>query len=202
MAEEFSCVADTIGSSADFGLDNADPEVQFTRSLVQVKDGTQPYNPSALAAFEDKNRVEGASADTGADGSTVHSSDASPSHQIVDLEDEEEDPDEIVDPFTRISIPRDDGDEEDEDDGDLKPYAMEYESDPDEDSAADEKPKVAAPLYLRDLVSYIRAAEDRGKIEVGLNSAAELIRRKAGSLELGMSKSILIGKETQGLGCL
>ncbi|KAK3810327.1 MAG: telomere length regulation protein-domain-containing protein [Benniella sp.] len=184
VAEEFARVADPIGSSADFSLDNTDPEVQFTRSLVQFKDGTQPYNPSALVAFEDKNRVEGVSADIGTGGSAVHSSGASPSHQIVDLEDEEEDPDEIVDPFTRISIPRDDSDEEDEEDGDLKPYAMEYESDPDEDSYANEKPKVAVPLYLRDLLSYIRAVEDRGKIEVGLKSAAELIRRKAGSLEL------------------
>ncbi|KAG0005182.1 TEL2, telomere maintenance protein 2 [Modicella reniformis] len=169
VAEEFSGAVD---QAVDFNLEDAD--VQFARSLVALKDGSQPYNPSALSLFSDSSSEE-AEVRSRANGSAVQLDSNS--------EEDEEDPDEIVDPLARVSIPRDDSEEE-EDADDLKPYEMEYESDPDEDVESVKRPKVAAPLYLKDLLSYVKAREDRDKNEVGLKNAAELIRRKAGSLEL------------------
>ncbi|KAF9367559.1 hypothetical protein CPB97_005582, partial [Podila verticillata] len=108
-----------------------------------------------------------------------------------DEDDEEEDPDAIV-PLTRTTMysasDRDsdsDSDDEDKDeDEDLRSYEMEYESDPDEDASSVRNPKVPAPLYLKDLNRCLRASEDREKAEMGLDKATELIRRKAGGLEL------------------
>ncbi|KAG0219094.1 telomere length regulation protein-domain-containing protein [Mortierella sp. GBAus27b] len=182
VAEEFSRVGDTIGSPANFDLDSTDPQVQLARSLVQLKDGAKTYDRNALRAFGNNSGRPESTADTGTNSSAEAAHvDSLPVQQ--DDSDDEEDPDEIVDPLVSVSIPRDDDSEDDEED-DLKPYAMEDESDPDEDDEAVKRPKIAAPVYVRDLLSYIRANEDRGKIEVGLKSAAELIRRKAGSLEL------------------
>ncbi|KAI9235000.1 MAG: telomere length regulation protein-domain-containing protein [Podila humilis] len=104
-------------------------------------------------------------------------------------DDEEEDPDAIVS-LTRTTVYSDsdgdsDSDYEDKDENeDLRPYEIEYESDPDEDASSARKPKVPVPLYLKDLNRYLRASEDRKKAEMGLDKATELIRRKAGSLEL------------------
>ncbi|KAG0010978.1 telomere binding protein [Entomortierella chlamydospora] len=174
VAEEFSKAVDTIGSPADFDLDGTDMEIRFARSLVHLKDGAKPYNPAVLPSIDDSKgpqECDEESQDEFADSRAANQEDS----------DDEEDPDEIVDQFSRANV-RDDSDSDDDDD--LKPYEMEYESDPDEDIGSSRKPKVAAPLYLRDLISYLRAGEDRDKTEMGLQHAAELIRRKAGSLEL------------------
>ncbi|KAI1313037.1 telomere binding protein [Mortierella claussenii] len=177
VAEEFSRAVDTIGAPADFDLDSSDPEIQFSRSLVQLKDGSQPYTPTREPSRSSSDGTE-----------NIRTEEAA----VQEESDDEYDPDELEDGFTRASTYKGESSgEEDEDEKDgLKPYAMEYESDPDEDVGSVKKAKVAAPLYLRDLVSYLRAGEDRDKIEIGLRSAAELIRRKAGSLELG---TVLLG---------
>ncbi|KAF9396406.1 telomere binding protein [Mortierella sp. AD011] len=145
----------------------------FQRKQIGL-DGAKPYNPALLPSIDDSKGPQGGeeeSEDQLADSGVANQEDS----------DDEEDPDEIVDQFSRVNV-RDDSDSDDDDD--LKPYEMEYESDPDEDVGSSRKPKIAAPLYLRDLVSYLRAGEDRDKTEMGLQHATELIRRKAGSLEL------------------
>ncbi|KAF9103435.1 telomere binding protein [Mortierella sp. AM989] len=179
VAEEFSRAVDTIGSPADFDLDNTDTEIQFARSLVTLKDGAKPFSPEVLSSLHGSSGVsESREERQVGSGSDIHSTQPEAKEESSD---DEEDPDAIVDQFSRTAM-RDDSDSDDDDD--LKPYEMEYESDPDEDAGSSKKPKVAAPLYLRDLVSYLRAGEDRDKTEIGLQHAAELIRRKAGSLEL------------------
>ncbi|KAF9092681.1 telomere binding protein [Mortierella sp. GBA35] len=180
VAEEFSKAVDTIGSPADFGLDGADLDVQFTRSLVQLKDGTHSYQPQSHAI--DKNTGDSQGPGQGFHGFGTTSGKV----QVSDLtdSDDDEDPDAAVDPYSRSHRHLNDDDTSDDDDGDLRPYEMEDESDPDEDVGSARKQKVAAPLYLRDLATYIRANEDREKTEIGLQTATELIRRKAGSLEL------------------
>jgi len=182
IAEEYT---KAIGSQASFDLNGSDPDIQFARSLLLLRDGARPYNPVPDTVPLDKSQDTG-NPDHGIDdpdGSTVIDDDNNE-------DDEEEDPDAIV-PLTRTTVDSDsdggsDSDDEDkDDDDDLRPYEMEYESDPDEDAGSTRKPKVAAPLYLKDLNRYLRASEDREKAEMGLNKATELIRRKTGSLELG-----------------
>ena len=172
---------DTIGSPADFGLDGADSDVKFARSLVQLKDGTLSYRPQPQPSKGGTNAFEGKRAQS------VRGFDATRGGaQVLEVtdSDDDEDPDAAADAFPRSHRQLSNDESSDEDD-DLRPYEMEYESDPDEDIGAVRKPKVAPPLYLRDLITYIRADEDREKTEVGLQTAAELIRRKVGSLELG-----------------
>ncbi|KAF9573888.1 telomere binding protein [Mortierella alpina] len=183
VAEEFSRAVDMIGASADFDLGNTDPEIQFARSLVELRDGCIPLSLSVTS------EQEAAKAAGGTDNGMQTGSAALPikgaQKQFSLDSDDEEDPDAIVDPYTQASVRDDDVESsEDEDDKDLKPYDMDYESEPDEDPQAAKRPKVVMPLYLRDLLSYMRAHEDRDKMEIGLRKAEELIRRKAGSLEL------------------
>ncbi|KAF9939982.1 telomere binding protein [Mortierella alpina] len=183
VAEEVSRAVDTIGASADFDLDNTDPEIQFARSLVELRDGCIPLSLSVIS------EQEAAKAAGGMDDE-ISTGCAAPStkddqKQLLPDSDDEEDPDAIVDPYTQISAGDSDVESsEDEDDEDLRPYDMDYESDPDEDPEAVKRPKVVMPLYLRDLLSSLRAHEDRDKMVMGLQKAEELIRRKAGSLEL------------------
>ncbi|KAK5814387.1 telomere length regulation protein-domain-containing protein [Linnemannia elongata] len=180
VAEEFSKAVDTIGSPADFGLDDADLDVKFARSLVQLKDGALSYQPQPQPSKGDATTSEEKRTQS------VRGFDATRSGtQVSELKDsdDDEDPDAAADAFPRTHRQLSD-DESSDDDDDLRPYEMEYESDPDEDIGAVRKPKVAPPLYLRDLITYIRADEDREKTEIGLQTAAELIRRKVGSLEL------------------
>ncbi|KAG0196646.1 telomere binding protein [Mortierella sp. GBA30] len=185
VAEEFARTIDTTGSSADFELDTSDPEIQFARSLVELKDGYVPFTLSAASQEEAAKTAAIINVDIQPRSTAMLPDDDGLAQQPADSDDEE-DPDAILDPFARVTVSKDsDGETSDEsDDDDLKPYDMEYESDPDEDPEAVRKPKVAAPLYLRDLLSYIRASEDRAKVQVGLQTGEELIRRKAGSLEL------------------
>ncbi|KAF9180273.1 hypothetical protein BGZ50_006351, partial [Haplosporangium sp. Z 11] len=179
VAEEFSRAVDTIGSSADFDLDRTDSEIQFARSLVQLKDGALPFQMAA--ALKSNNAMESEAGSIKAEAISIKN------REIDTDDDDDEDPDAIDDPMSRINngdYSSDSSEEDDEDD--LKPYEMDDESDPDEDDVGSiKKPKVAAPLYLRDLLSYMRANEDREKVETGLRTAVELIRRKSGSLELG-----------------
>ncbi|KAF8927557.1 telomere binding protein [Dissophora ornata] len=183
VAEEFSRVVDTIGSPANFDLDGANPEIQFARSLVRLMDGAKPYRPEALttAPVSSQSTVDSIADKDGGSTSLVDI-DLS-SQQVIDSDDED-DPDAIIDSFSKVPTAANYYSSDDDDDDDLKPYEMEDESDPEEDVGSTNRPKVAAPLYLRDLISYIRASEDRDKTEMGLKNASELIRRKIGSLEL------------------
>ncbi|KAK3844444.1 MAG: telomere length regulation protein-domain-containing protein [Linnemannia gamsii] len=183
VAEEFSKAVDTIGSPADFGLDGADPDVKFARSLVKLRDGAHSYQPQLQS--QATLGIAKSSEDQGAD--TVYGFDTTHSRtQVSELSDsdDDEDPDAAADSFPRSHRRLSDDESSYDDDDDLKPYEMEDESDPDEEIGAARKPKVAPPLYLRDLITYIRADEDREKTDIGLQTAAELIRRKVGSLEL------------------
>ncbi|TVY48994.1 DNA replication checkpoint protein [Lachnellula occidentalis] len=76
----------------------------------------------------------------------------------------------------------DDDDEEGEsDDDDLVPYAK-PDSDPedsDEDATNIIRDKSTAPVYIRDLITYLRDTDNYDRQKLGLQTAAPLIRRKA-----------------------
>jgi len=75
----------------------------------------------------------------------------------------------------------DDDEEEDSDDDGLVPYAK-PDSDPedsDEDATNIVRNKPTAPVYIRDLITYLRDTDDYDRQKLGLQTAAPLIRRKA-----------------------
>ncbi|RDW78994.1 telomere length regulation TEL2 family protein [Aspergillus mulundensis] len=76
-----------------------------------------------------------------------------------------------------------DSDEEDEDeDDDLIPYEKPDEDpdDEDDDPTLIERNKPTAPVYIRDLIIYLRDTENLDRYELGLTTAPGLIRRKTG----------------------
>lgn len=73
-----------------------------------------------------------------------------------------------------------------DDEEDLQPYEMpasptESLSDLDDPSVyTPAKKKPRPPVYIADLAAYLRSSEDADKVELGLQHAAALIRKKAG----------------------
>ncbi|KAI8988408.1 telomere length regulation protein-domain-containing protein [Mycotypha africana] len=99
-------------------------------------------------------------------------------------EDEEMDPDaEFIVTDDDIEEEEDQEEEEDDDD-DLQPYYMEEESDDEgvkEDGFSKKPQDKRKPVYVRDLICYLRDQEDPVKLEIGLNAAEQIIRQKAGA---------------------
>lgn len=80
-----------------------------------------------------------------------------------------------------ISIEEISSSEEDSDNDGLTPYAKPDSdaSDSDEDPTLITRNKPTAPVYIRDLITYLRDTESYDKQKLGLQTAAPLIRRKA-----------------------
>ncbi|TVY53561.1 DNA replication checkpoint protein tel2 [Lachnellula cervina] len=75
----------------------------------------------------------------------------------------------------------DDDEEEESDDDGLVPYAK-PDSDPedsDEDATNIIRDKSTVPVYIRDLITYLRDTDNYDRQKLGLQTAAPLIRRKA-----------------------
>ncbi|KAI0017289.1 telomere length regulation protein-domain-containing protein [Xylariomycetidae sp. FL0641] len=72
-------------------------------------------------------------------------------------------------------------DDEEEEDPDLVPYAKPDSDaeDSDDDPTLINRDKPKAPVYIRDLISYLRDTESYDKQKLALNTAPILIRRKA-----------------------
>ncbi|GKZ37353.1 telomere binding protein [Aspergillus brasiliensis] len=73
-------------------------------------------------------------------------------------------------------------DHEDEEDEDLVPYEKPDEdlSDSDDDPTLVQRNKPTAPVYIRDLIAYLRDTENVERYELALTTAPSLIRRKTG----------------------
>lgn len=74
-----------------------------------------------------------------------------------------------------------DSDKEESSDDDLIPYAKPDSDaeDSDEDATLVTRNKPTAPVYIRDLITYLRDVENYDHQKLGLTTAAPLIRRKA-----------------------
>lgn len=72
------------------------------------------------------------------------------------------------------------GSDDDDEDDDLKPYDK-PDSDPedsDEDATLVNRKKVKAPVYVRDLMAMLRDDQNHDRFQMGVKSAAALLRRK------------------------
>ncbi|KAF7563475.1 hypothetical protein G7046_g603 [Stylonectria norvegica] len=68
----------------------------------------------------------------------------------------------------------------DEDEDDLVPYAKESDpEDSDSDATLVQRNKIKPPVYIRDLITYLRDSENYDKQKLGMQTAPVLIRRKA-----------------------
>ncbi|OOF99498.1 hypothetical protein ASPCADRAFT_138021 [Aspergillus carbonarius ITEM 5010] len=76
----------------------------------------------------------------------------------------------------------DEDEDEDEEDEDLIPYEKPDDdaSDSDDDPTLVQRNKPTAPVYIRDLITYLRDTENTERWELALTTAPSLIRRKTG----------------------
>ncbi|KAH7170773.1 telomere length regulation protein-domain-containing protein [Dactylonectria macrodidyma] len=71
-------------------------------------------------------------------------------------------------------------DSSDEDDDEFTPYAKDTDpEDSDDDATLVQRNKVKAPVYIRDLITYLRDSESYDKQKLAIQEAPVLIRRKA-----------------------
>jgi telomere length regulation protein len=100
--------------------------------------------------------------------------------KIISIEeietDKEESDDDGLTPYAKPDL-----DEEESDDDGLTPYAKPDldEEDSEDDPTLITRNKPTAPVYIRDLISYLRDTENYDRQKLGLETAAPLIRRKA-----------------------
>lgn len=80
-----------------------------------------------------------------------------------------------------VAIQELDDDGEENEDDDLIPYEKpdDDEEDSDDDPTLVVRNKPTAPVYIRDLITYLRDTEDYDRQRLALNTAPSLIRRKA-----------------------
>ena len=81
-----------------------------------------------------------------------------------------------------VAIEEIEPEDEEEEDDDLIPYEKPDEdpSDDDDDPTLVQRNKPTAPVYIRDLVTYLRDADNIDRYNLAISSAPSLIRRKTG----------------------
>ncbi|ORZ18718.1 telomere length regulation protein-domain-containing protein [Absidia repens] len=163
------------GAVLDFGIP-MNQQLKDLKELALVADGlTKAVDDSSLILLP-KNG-------SSADDDTDDDSDA----DLLGDGDQYLDPDVLIAP----------DDEDDEETSDLEPYPMEEESDDDEnggENADPKKKKARIPVYVSELVAYLKDQEDPEKLEIGLNAAEQIIRQNT-NIGTGIAEwAIDIGK--------
>ncbi|CAG8790005.1 31018_t:CDS:2, partial [Racocetra persica] len=164
-AEMLSRLTDETGNVLDFELNAEDEEVRYLRQLVEVKDGLLdlPEIENEVVA-EDQEEI------------------VSKSDQIVDSSEKHfntEIPIDSISTTENVDSQPADSDDDDE----FEPYPMEEESENDDDDKCEpqiKKKKILSPVYIIDLLSYLKSSDDPDKMEIAINTAAKLIRNKTG----------------------
>ncbi|CAG8970680.1 hypothetical protein HYALB_00003435 [Hymenoscyphus albidus] len=162
VGEALSSLVDKGDKKMDFKVDEmSTAEAKWYKSLVNVVDTVGSIDSLKFKL------VPQAPPKT-----TFHSKPAekpaplSGNSRIISIEEVEDDEDE---------------EEEDSDDDDLAPYGKpdSDEEDSDEDATNIVRNKPTAPVYIRDLITYLRDTDNYDRQKLGLQTAAPLIRRKA-----------------------
>ncbi|CAB4424498.1 unnamed protein product [Rhizophagus irregularis] len=170
-AEMLSKLIDVSENVLDFELNPEDKDVKYLRQLVELKDGIVnlpdiDYEENVEEKFsyqENENTINNELE------SATHQNEVK-SGVSVEIENSNES---VVD-----------SDDED----DFVPYPMKEESDDDDDDNVESMPqtkkkKILSPVYIIDLLFYLKASDDPDKLEVALKAAENLIREKS---EFGM----------------
>ncbi|KAI0483175.1 telomere length regulation protein-domain-containing protein [Xylariaceae sp. FL0804] len=159
VGEALSGLVHAKETKLDFKMDEMDTEeASWYRSLVHVSDRVGPLDPLVAPVSSSK-------------------PDQRPRQTKVT---EEAPPRPVKVPQTTGFIIEEVEDDDDED-PDLVPYAT-PDSDPedsDDDPTLITRDKPKAPVYIRDLIGYLRDTESYDKQKLGLATAPTLIRRKA-----------------------
>ncbi|KAG0178924.1 telomere binding protein [Apophysomyces sp. BC1021] len=151
----------TVAKSISTLIDSED--VQLNISILDPKNDQQLFELMELIFVKDA--LKQGKNESGESCQIVPVVVETPSDSEVE-EEEELDPDALVIP-----------DQEEDEDSDLEPYPMDEESDEDEPRS---KRKPKHPVYIRDLIQFLRDVQDPVKLEIGLDAAEGLVRQKTG----------------------
>ncbi|KAI9243725.1 telomere length regulation protein-domain-containing protein [Phascolomyces articulosus] len=168
LAETISELTEEGSSRLNFGIlkEPEDSTFLVMKTLAEKRDALKKVELNGLTCDGDDDEEE-------TNGPIIEDY-SSPPVSGDEQQDEELDPDAILT-----------GDQESEDEDDeFEPYPMEESESDDEalhggsDTGARKK-RVKAPVYIQDLIVYLKDDEDPVKLDVGLSSAEQLIRDKA-----------------------
>lgn len=161
VGEALSTLVDKGDKRMDFKMDEmSTPEAKWYKTLVTVSDTVGSLDPlKSKAVAKAPQKTEPSTTQPTAKPKVSQSSGS----KIISIEE--------------IS----DSDEEDSDNDGLTPYVKpdSDEEDSDEDPTLITRNKPTSPVYIRDLITYLRDTENYDKQKLALQTAAPLIRRKA-----------------------
>ncbi|RUS20462.1 hypothetical protein BC937DRAFT_95163 [Endogone sp. FLAS-F59071] len=194
-AETLSQLTDSEGNQLVFDLLDAETDADLLRlkSLVQAKDGVGDLGNDQSEVGQQAAQIIAEEVEQNLAMDSPAEKDINEKGNVEENEeDEEQDPDEPVMILHKRGVEDEDEGSEDEDDlkedikdeSDLEPYPMEESDDEDSNrrfrARRSKGTKIRKPVYIRELIAYLKENEDPDKIEAGLRSAEELIRLKNG----------------------
>ncbi|KAG9285721.1 hypothetical protein G9A89_002288 [Geosiphon pyriformis] len=167
-AEILSELTDEPEKILNFGMAK-DDKIYYLKSLIKVKDGLMPYISDKIEINE----------------SEVHTPLKHVKFEKIAIEtDDYQEFNELItvkETYGENKLELGDSDDDDDDD-DLVPYPMEEPSEDDSYIISSRKngQRLFPPVYIIDLIAYLKSRDDPDKTEIGLQVASKLIRNKAG----------------------
>ncbi|RHZ46317.1 hypothetical protein Glove_627g18 [Diversispora epigaea] len=168
-AEMLSRLTDKPENILDFEMDTEDEEIRCLKQLIEVKDGM----------FDIKDEFPKEINQTDSDSEEYKRIKETQSDDKDQIEISKTNFNNLVTSVNEQHTPEVDSDDED----DFEPYPMEVESENSDDDDDKSIPntkgkKITSPVYIIDLIRYLRSKEEPEKIEVGIKNAGKLIRNK------------------------
>ncbi|KAG6123537.1 hypothetical protein E4U13_005005 [Claviceps humidiphila] len=176
VGEALSLLQDSNAKKLDFHMDETDSEeAQWLKNLAKVADAVGPAGPILTCP---SSRVE-TNAQRLRVAATLKSTPAVSTLRPKPKPKAKPMP--VSQPAPRPIIEEIDSSDESADDELLQPLPNEGSDDPDSDDDATlvRRNKPNPPVYIRDLITFLRDSESHEKQELGIKTAPGLIRRKA-----------------------
>ncbi|KAG5960573.1 hypothetical protein E4U57_008155 [Claviceps arundinis] len=176
VGEALSLLQDSNAKKLDFHMDETDSEeAQWLKNLTKVADAVGPAEPILTCP---SSRVE-TNAQRLRVAATLKSTPAVSTLRPKPKPKAKPMP--VSQPAPRPIIEEIDSSDESADDELLQPLPNEGSDDPDSDDDATlvRRNKPNPPVYIRDLITFLRDSESHEKQELGIKTAPGLIRRKA-----------------------
>ncbi|KAK1724008.1 telomere length regulation protein [Colletotrichum acutatum] len=159
VGEALSSLIDGGGKKLDFKMEEmATDEAQFYKDLVKTLDSAGPIDPLITTPKVEQERQPQPLTSSRRKAAPKPKQTAAPSKFIIQEVSDSESEDENLIPYAK---PSDDTE------------------DSDEDATLVRRDKPKAPVYVRDLITYLRDTDNYDKQKLALTTAPPLIRRKA-----------------------
>ncbi|KAG5983783.1 hypothetical protein E4U55_007182 [Claviceps digitariae] len=176
VGEALSMLQDSSAKKLDFHMEETDTEeAQWLKSLTKVTDSVGPAGPILLSA------PTLTAAKTQTSTSTMATSTSKSQSQPKYKPKSKSKSMPVSQPAPRPIVEEIDSSDESSDDEHLQPMPDQGSDteDSDDDPTLVRRNKPNPPVYIRDLILFLRDSESHDKLELGIKTAPGLIRRKA-----------------------